>query len=110
MHYLHIVPLFIIMVLSIANQVFKTKKFYSYLRKTHIGIQLLLISAGMMSGTIIHTHEGILGCNVCLIYSAILAWISFKILFRSVISSKWNFVAQIVNQPLYLFFRQHGSF
>ena len=90
MHYLHVAPLFMIIILSIANQVFKTKKFYSYLRKTHIGIQLLLISAGMMSGTIIHTHEGILGCNVCLIYSAILAWISFSLLFRSVISSKWQ--------------------
>ncbi len=31
-----------------------------------------------MSGTIIHTHEGILGCNVCLIYSAILAWIFLR--------------------------------
>ena len=90
MHYLHIVPLFIIMVLSIANQVFKTKKFYSYLRKTHIGIQLLLISAGMMSGTIIHTHEGILGCNVCLIYSVILAFTSFAVLFRNVTSRKWQ--------------------
>ena len=86
MHYLHIVPLFIIMVLSIANQVFKTKKFYSYLRKTHIGIQLLLISAGMMSGTIIHTHEGILGCNVCLIYSAILAWISLRYFLGSLLA------------------------
>ena len=90
MHYLHVAPLFMIIVLSIANQVFKTKEFYSYLRKTHIGMQLLLISAGMMIGTIIHTHEGILGCNVCLIYSAILAWISFKILFRNIISSKWQ--------------------
>jgi hypothetical protein len=90
MHYLHVAPLFMIIVLSIANQVFKTKKFYSYLRKNQIGIQLLLISIGMMSGAIAHTHEGILGCNVCLIYSAILAWISFKILFRSVISKKWQ--------------------
>ena len=90
MHYLHVAPLFMIIVLSIANQVFKTKKFYSYLRKTHIGIQLLLISAGMMSGAITHTHEGILGCNVCLIYSAILAWISFVLFFRSVISKKWQ--------------------
>ena len=64
MHYLHVAPLFIIMVLSIANQVFKTKKFYSYLRKTHIGIQLLLISAGMMSGTIAGQLHEILNVNI----------------------------------------------
>ena len=90
MHYLHVAPLFMIIVLSIANQVFKTKEFYSYLRKNQIGIQLLLILAGMMSGAITHTHEGILECNVCLIYSAILAWISFVLFFRSVISKKWQ--------------------
>ena len=80
MHYLHVAPLFIIIALSIANQVFKTKKFYSYLRKNHIGLQLLLVSVGVMSGAISHSHYGILGCNLCLVYSAILAWSSIRLL------------------------------
>jgi uncharacterized membrane protein len=80
MHYLHVAPLFIIIVLSIANQVFKTKKFYSFLRKNHIGLQLLLVSVGVMSGAISHSHYGILGCNLCLVYSAILAWSATRLL------------------------------
>jgi hypothetical protein len=88
MHYLHVAPLFIIIILSIANQIFKTKKFYSYLRKNHIGLQLLLVSVGVMSGEISHSHEGILGCNLCLVYSAILAWTSFTLLRGSINSSK----------------------
>jgi len=90
MHYLHVAPLFIIVILSIANQIFKTKKFYSYLRKNHIGLQLLLVSVGVMSGAISHSHEGILGCNLCLIYSAILAWTSFVLLFRTSNTSKYQ--------------------
>jgi len=88
MHYLHVAPLFIIVILSITNQIFKTKKFYSYLRRSHIGLQLLLVSVGVMSGEISHTHEGILGCNLCLVYSAILAWTSFTLLRRSINSSQ----------------------
>lgn len=80
MHYLHVAPLFIIIALSIANQVFKTKKFYSYLRKNHIGLQLLLVSVGVMSGAISHSHYGILGCNLFLVYSAILAWSAIRLL------------------------------
>jgi uncharacterized membrane protein len=83
MHYLHIAPLFIIIILSIANQIFKTKKFYSHLRKNHIGLQLLLVLVGVMSGAISHSHYGILGCNLCVVYSAILAWPSFVLLFRT---------------------------
>jgi len=88
MHYLHVAPLFIIVILSVANLVFKTKKFYSCLRKNHIGLQLLLVSIGVMSGAILHSHHGILGCNLCLIYSAILAWNSFVLLFRTNNASK----------------------
>ena len=82
MHYLHVAPLFIIVILSIANQVFKSKKFYSHLSKNHIGLQLLLVSVGVMSGAISHSHYGILGCNLCLVYSAILAWSAISLLFR----------------------------
>jgi uncharacterized membrane protein len=82
MHYMHVAPLFIIVILSIANLVFKTKKFYSYLRKYHIGLQLLLVSMGVMSGAISHSHYEILGCNLCLVYSAILAWSAIRLLFR----------------------------
>jgi len=88
MHYLHVAPLFIIAILSMANLVFKTKKFYSYLRKNHIGLKLLLVSVGIMSGAISHSHYGILGCNLCLIYSAILAWNSFVLLFKTSNASK----------------------
>ena len=82
MHYLHVAPLFIIIAISIANQLFKTKKFYSYLRKNHTGLQLLLVSVGVMSGAISHSNYGILGCNLCLVYSAILAWSAISLLFR----------------------------
>ena len=82
-HYLHVAPLFIIIALSIANQVFKSEKFYSYLRKNHVGLQLLLVSVGVMSGAISHSHYGILGCNLCLVYSAILAWSAISLLFRT---------------------------
>ena len=83
MHYLHVAPLFIIIALSIANQVFKSKEFYSYLRKSHVGLQLLLVSVGVMSGAISHSHYGILGCSLCLVYSAILAWSAIRLLFRT---------------------------
>jgi uncharacterized membrane protein len=79
-HYLHVAPLFIIIALSIANQVFKSKKFYSYLRKNHVGLQLLLVSVGVMSGAISHSHYGILECNLCFVYSAILAWSAMRLL------------------------------
>jgi len=83
MHYLHAAPLFIIIILSIANQVFKTKKIYSHLSKKHISLQLLLVSVGVMSGAISHSHYGILGCNLCLVYSAILTWSAIRLLFRT---------------------------
>lgn len=49
MHYLYVAPLFIIIALSITDQVFKNKKIYRYFRKNYIGLQLLLVSVGVMS-------------------------------------------------------------
>ena len=89
-HYLHVAPLFIIIVLSIANQVFKTKKFYSYLRRNRTGLQLLLVSIGVMSGAISHSHHGILGCDLCIVYSIILAWTSFGLLIRTKSNSQYQ--------------------
>ena len=80
LHYFHIMPLFLIMGFTISNQLFRGRKIYSYFRKYYKGIQLLLISIGMISGSITHSHIGILGCNLCVLYSAILGIIAISIL------------------------------
>ena len=82
-NYLHIAPLLIMSVLVITNQLWPNNKFFKYVRKNFISIQLLLISVGVLFGTIFHSHEGMLGCNICLIYSALLVCIAFRLLYTN---------------------------
>jgi len=79
-NYLHVAPLLIMAVLAIIKQLWPENQFLNHVRKNLISIQLLLISVGILSGTIFHSHEGILGCNICLIYSALLALIAIRLL------------------------------
>ena len=79
-NYLHVAPLLIMTALTIINKLWPSNKLLKYIRKNFISVQLLLISIGMLSGTIFHSHEGILGCNICLIYSALLALIAIRLL------------------------------
>lgn len=80
-NYLHTAPLLIMMILSVIKQLWPSNKLSKHLRKNLVSIQLLLISIGVLGGTIFHSHEGILGCNICLIYSTLLVWIAFKLLY-----------------------------
>ena len=64
-NYLHVAPLLIMAVLAIIKQLWPENQFLNHVRKNLISIQLLLISVGILSGTIFHSHEGILGCNMC---------------------------------------------
>ena len=79
-NYLHVAPLLIMAVLAIIKQLWPENQFLNHVRKNLISIQLLLISVGILSGTIFHSHEGILGCNICSIYSALLALIAIRLL------------------------------
>lgn len=79
-NYLHVAPLLIMTALTIINKLWPSNKLLKYIRKNFISVQLLLISIGMLSGTIFHSHEGILGCNICSIYSALLALIAIRLL------------------------------
>lgn len=82
-NYLHIAPLLIMSILAIIKQLWPSNDLFKHVRKNFISIQLLLISVGILSGTIFHSHEGIIGCNICLIYSSLLALIAIKLLYAN---------------------------
>ena len=81
LNYLHIKPLLLMIILSVSKQLWISNKLVNTFKKNLVSIQLLLISIGVLGGTRFHFHEGILGCNICLMYSILLVWIAFKLLY-----------------------------
>ena len=81
-NYLHVTPLLIMAIFAIIRQLCSNSEFGKNVRKKFIGIQLLLISAGVGS-TVFHSHEEILRCNICLAYSTLLVLVAFRLLYTN---------------------------